>query len=236
MNGNLSRVGGVAFACGLMLCGISAGAASIRLDHLEIQNTSQDWGDPHRDRSVDEHPLTVGGKHFEHGLGTHATSTLYVTVNGAMQFSASVGVDGEVTNPSASIEFFVLGDGKTLWQSGVMRAGEAAKTFTVDLHGVKTLLLKVGDAGDGISYDHADWADARFEYQRRAAHDYRGAPRRAGRSNAARTAATAHQRAFHRRCPTGPSVLLSRARDRRGTDDSFGGAASIRVELRRNER
>ena len=29
--------------------------------------------------------------------------------------------------------------------------------------GVKTLLLKVGDAGDGISYDHADWADAKFE-------------------------------------------------------------------------
>ncbi|HON07721.1 MAG TPA: NPCBM/NEW2 domain-containing protein, partial [Verrucomicrobiota bacterium] len=27
---------------------------------------------------------------------------------------------------------------------------------------IKTLLLIVEDGGDGISYDHADWADARF--------------------------------------------------------------------------
>jgi alpha-galactosidase len=114
---------------------------------------------------VDEHPLSIGGKPFAHGLGTHAMSSLSITLNGATQFRASVGVDGEVTNKAASIEFFVLGDGKVLWQSGVMRAGEPAKSFTLDLHGEKILALKVGDAGDGISFDHADWADASFEYQ-----------------------------------------------------------------------
>ena len=30
------------------------------------------------------------------------------------------------------------------------------------LDGVKMLVLTVGDAGDGIDYDHADWADARI--------------------------------------------------------------------------
>jgi alpha-galactosidase len=165
MHGKSSRFGAVAFACSLVLCGFSAVADTIRLDQLDVQNTVQDWGQPQSNKSVDEHPLSIGGKPFEHGLGTHASSALSVTLNGATRFSASVGVDGEVTNNAASIEFSVLGDGKVLWQSGVMRAGEPAKTFALDFHGEKMLTLKVGDAGDGISYDHADWAEASFEYQ-----------------------------------------------------------------------
>jgi alpha-galactosidase len=139
-------------------------ADTIRLDELNIQNTQQDFGDPHRDKSVDGHPLNIGGQHFEHGLGTHAISVLYIAVNSATKFSASVGVDGEVTSREASVEFSVSGDGKELWHSGVMRAGEAAKSLQVEVAGIKTLVLKVGDAGDGISFDHADWADAQFEY------------------------------------------------------------------------
>jgi alpha-galactosidase len=165
MNGKLYHCGVVAVVSCLGFLGSQAGAATIRLDQLDVQNTDQDWGQPHGNQSVDGHPLSIGGKRFEHGLGTHATSTLSVTLNGATQFSASVGVDGEVTSQEASIEFFVLGDGKELWQSGVLKAGEPAKIFTLDLHGIKMLTLKVGDAGDGISFDHADWADARFEYE-----------------------------------------------------------------------
>jgi len=165
MIGKSYRLGAVAFISGLVLLSHPAGAETIRLDQLDIRNTDQDWGQPHHNASVEGHPLSIGGAPFEHGLGTHAVSTLYVTVNGATQFSASVGVDGEVTSQDASIEFFVLNGNKTLWQSGVMKAGEAAKTVSVDLHGVKTLTLKVGDAGDGINFDHADWADARFEYE-----------------------------------------------------------------------
>jgi alpha-galactosidase len=139
-------------------------AATIWLDDLDLRLTIQDWGDPHKNQSVDGHGLSIGGKSFEHGLGTHAESILFINLKSAAEiFSASVGVDGEVNNPVASVEFFVVGDGKTLWQSGVMKAGGTAKSFTVNLAGVKSLILKVGDAHDGISYDHADWVDARFE-------------------------------------------------------------------------
>ena len=125
---------------------------TVWLDDLGISATSQEWGEPHKNKSVDSHDLTIGGKRFERGLGTHANSVLYVNVNHAAQsFSASVGVDSEVANPAASIEFFVLGDGRILWQSGVMKAGEPAKDFTVNLTGVKMLMLKVGDAGDAVA-------------------------------------------------------------------------------------
>jgi alpha-galactosidase len=158
------RFGALLVVSVFFLLGLSLGAETIRLDQLAIGNTDQDWGQPHAKRSVEGHPLKIGETLFEHGLGTHAISTLYVTVNGSTQFSASVGVDSKVGTQPGSIEFFVLSGGKTLWQSGVMRAGDAAKSFSVDLHGVKTLTLRVGDAGDGINFDHADWADARFDY------------------------------------------------------------------------
>jgi alpha-galactosidase len=148
----------------IALTGTLASADTIRLDQLDISRTEQGWGSPHRDQSVAGHALSIGGQHFEHGLGTHAASSLYLAVNGAHKFSASVGVDGEVTGDEGSVEFFVIGDGRELWRSGVVRAGDPPKTFHVDLIGVKTLALKVGDAGDGINFDHADWADAQFEF------------------------------------------------------------------------
>jgi alpha-galactosidase len=148
---------------GIVLAGARAAAATVWLDDLDVSVTTQGWGDPHKNQSVDGHGLTIGGQSFTHGLGTHAESILYVDLNnGARSFSASVGVDGEESSPQASVEFFVVGDGKVLWQSGVMKAGEPAKNLTVDLTGVKMLLLKVGDAGDGVTFDHADWANTQF--------------------------------------------------------------------------
>jgi beta-galactosidase len=63
------------------------------------------------------------------------------------------------------VTFQVLGDGKLLWESGVMRAGEPAKEVSVGLLGVQRLTLRVGDAGDGNGMDHADWAETRIEGQ-----------------------------------------------------------------------
>ena len=48
-------------------------------------------------------------------------------------------------------------------ESGVLRGGEAAQELTLTAKGGKTLDLFVEDAGDGPSFDHADWADARIE-------------------------------------------------------------------------
>ena len=42
-----------------------------------------------------------------------------------------------------------------------MREGMAAVPLSVDLGGATEFVLEVGDAGDGISCDQADWADAK---------------------------------------------------------------------------
>ena len=136
---------------------------TVPLSSLDLKNTEQEWGDPHADKSVDGHPLSIGGKKFDNGLGTHATSYLRVKLDGnAKEFKAWVGVDDEETGQPAMITFYVIGDGKTLWKSDLMRSGDAAVPVDVDLTGVKKLLLFVNNGGDDISFDHADWADAHF--------------------------------------------------------------------------
>jgi alpha-galactosidase len=138
---------------------MAATNASFSLSSLGLE-ADQDWGELRQDQSVDRHPLSIGGRKFEHGLGTHANSTLRVALGGtADRFTASVGVDDEVGR-RGSISFKIVGDNQTRWESGVMHGGDPAQTVSVDLHGVKTLVLSVSDAGDGIDYDHADWAEA----------------------------------------------------------------------------
>ena len=73
-------------------------AGTVWLDDLDLTAAAQGWGEPHKNQSIDSHPITIGGKTFDHGFGTHAESTLRIKLNnGAQKFSASVGVDDEVS-------------------------------------------------------------------------------------------------------------------------------------------
>ena len=141
----------------------SAAAQDVWLDGADLSTMACGWGTPKARASIDGNPITIGGATFERGVGTHALSTWLLEVGGrGKRFTAMVGVDGEVRNSGASVEFFVLGDRKVLWTSGVLKAGDGPKAVDVDISGVRLLGLLVTDAGDGIDYDHADWADARI--------------------------------------------------------------------------
>jgi len=154
--------------CVLVLAALTAGVVSaetVWLDKLDLHAATQGWGERHANQSVEGHPLTIAGQIYQHGFGTHAESTLNINLDGGAQaFSASVGVDDEVNkNPASSVEFSVSGDGKVLWKSGLMLAGNTAKYCQADVSGVRVLTLKVAATGEAIDYDHADWVDAKFE-------------------------------------------------------------------------
>jgi alpha-galactosidase len=107
--------------------------------------------------------MTISGRTFQRGIGTRATSTLWVELDGqADQFVASVGVDDAAANPAAAIVFSIFGDGRKLWESGVMKHSQPAKPVAVNLKGIRSLLLKVDHAGESQPFNHADWADAHF--------------------------------------------------------------------------
>jgi alpha-galactosidase len=136
---------------------------TVLLSDLDLHKVMQDWGSPRANKSVDNNPLAIGGEKFEKGLGTHAESVLFIDLQGgAKRFTASVGTDDEVTEKRGSMVFQIYGDGKLLWKSKLLRTGQPAEKVDVDLTGIKIIVLVVDDGGDGISFDHADWADAKF--------------------------------------------------------------------------
>ena len=111
-------------------------------------------------RSTQNKPMSIAGQSFTNGLGTRAPSQLILDLQRKSQsFSAKVGVDDEAGAGNGSVVFKVVGDGKTLWQSPVMHAGDAAREVNVAVKGVKQLMLiadSEGEKGD------ADWVDARI--------------------------------------------------------------------------
>lgn len=139
-------------------------AQTVWLSSLELGKVRQGWGEARKDTAVTQKPMTINGVRYEHGLGTHARSVIWVEMApGSERFTAWVGVDDAAGNAKASMEFRVYGDNRRLWSSGRMTLGQPAKPVEVSLQGLKHLALIVTDAGDGVEFDHADWADARFE-------------------------------------------------------------------------
>src|SRR5512137_2213787 len=136
-------------------------AETVWLHTLDLTKMKQGYGTPQINRGIREKPLAIGGKGFEHGVGTHAISELRLDLAGGTdRFLGFVGVDDAAGG--GTLSFQVWADGQERFDSGVMKPGDAAKPVDIDLHGVKTLVLQVEDAGDGNGCDHADWAEARF--------------------------------------------------------------------------
>jgi len=123
-----------------------------------------------KDKSASWQPLQMGGKKFEHGLGVHAPSSAMIKLDGKTEkFHAVVGVS-DLKGEPGSVKFFVTGDGKVLFSSGLMKggvnkAGDEPKVIDLDLTGVKMLRLDVTDGGDNTWSDHANWADAVFTWK-----------------------------------------------------------------------
>lgn len=139
-------------------------AQTVWVDELDLSTITQGYGIPSKNKSIDGKTLTIAGKTFDRGFGTHAESLLTILLNGkANEFKANVGIDDEVKGQESAAEFIVYGDGQKLWYSGVMRPNDEAKYCSVSLTGVNKLELVVTDGGNGNYYDHVDWANARIE-------------------------------------------------------------------------
>jgi alpha-galactosidase len=150
-------------ACCLVLLPSLVLAGETRLSTLDLSLMTAGWGKAQPDKSIAGKPLTIAGHAYAHGVSTHARSLVWVRLDkGSDRFRAFVGVDDSANQPKSSIQFKVIGEGRTLWDSGVMRRGDSAKQIDLSVAGLEQIALIVGDAGDGVEFDHADWAEAVF--------------------------------------------------------------------------
>ncbi|MFD6178580.1 MULTISPECIES: MGH1-like glycoside hydrolase domain-containing protein [unclassified Isoptericola] len=133
---------------------------------LEWVSATNGWGPVERDTSVgdssqgDGNPIAIGGTEYAKGLGAHANSDIVVHTGGqCSSLTADVGIDDE-SGDRGSVTFAVLADGKEVASTGVLRGGDPAEKVDADVTGASFVTLRIGNAGDGNSSDHADWAAA----------------------------------------------------------------------------
>ncbi|MVM42163.1 hypothetical protein GO730_38250 [Spirosoma sp. HMF3257] len=145
---------GLLVLCLLMSLGVRAqtkdGKRTILLDFLDLNKLTQTIGRPQV--TGERADLKINKRRFMYGIHTRTESRLYLELDGKVdEFSAEVGIDDRSTafrvdtvdKTKSTANFYVIGDGKVLWESGTMKYGENAKPVHVQLAGIKELLLKV---------------------------------------------------------------------------------------------
>ena len=110
-------------------------------------------------------PLKLGEAEYTRGLYCHAVSKVVVLLpSTGAAFTSIIGVDNNENTKGGggSIIFSVDVGGKEVFRSDVLRGGgKPGVPIRVDLAGAKEFVLNISDAGDGISCDQGDWADAK---------------------------------------------------------------------------
>ena len=82
-----------------------------KLTDLKWKSATQEYGQTAINKTVDGKPLTMEGKKYENGIGTHATSIIvYDIPEGYEKFKALAGIDDETLGPNrrATLQFFVF--------------------------------------------------------------------------------------------------------------------------------
>ena len=100
---------------------------------------------------------------YSKGIGTHAQSEIVYDSTGYDIFDTWVGLDEYVSKESvASVNFKIYVDGVLKAETGIMKADTPKKRLVVDVRGSSQIKLVADQATNGNSWDHADWADAKF--------------------------------------------------------------------------
>ena len=148
---------------GLHSCAALAADASTferPLSTKDACSISQGWGSTSDNRSAAGRPLSVGGTEYPAGIGTHAPGEMVFPLAPGKHhhFTTRVGVDDTGVG-GGTVVFQVQLDGRLVFDSGVMKRGQALKSVDLDVSSVKELRLAVTDAGDGKQNDFADWIE-----------------------------------------------------------------------------
>lgn len=150
------------------------GKEYIRLSSLEIEKTKCGWENhtPKKDKSIDGNNITIGGKVYESGVGTHGPSQIIIKLNGSVtDFYTVLGVDDEVKEAgNFDYHVYVKAEGgatEDVAKGTINRFSNQSVDIHADnLSGWKYLYLETSNGNDGTNTcDHVDWANAYLVFQ-----------------------------------------------------------------------
>ena len=161
--------------------------STLDLTTYKYMRSTCGWGSVAVNKNLNGGKLSIDGTSYDKGLATHANSILlYELPEGAVKFTALAGIDntGSDQGSKSSVEFMVFNEDPTIriestdqWNGGNKTikvdpckqagysgfigrvAGRQQSVVEADITGAEKLYLVVTDGGDGLSYDHADWAN-----------------------------------------------------------------------------
>ena len=90
------------------------------------------------------------------GIYAHAPALHEYTLNS--QWKTITGRYGLQDGNRGRVDFEIVGDGRLLWNQRGVGAGQGG-VFEVDVTGVQSLSLRVGDGGNGTSSDWGVWME-----------------------------------------------------------------------------
>ena len=106
-------------------------AEDVWLDELDLSGMTCGYLKPQLKKSIDGNPIKINGKTYAHGVGLHAVSRVVFQLDGKVtRFQAVVGVDDE-GNPTSSVNYTVVADGKTLFSSDMMKLKESKNFWNI---------------------------------------------------------------------------------------------------------
>ena len=159
-------------AAGCLIDSMPTTPTVMYVDEFDLSGSVCGYGKKTQPRlSVDGNPLTMGGKVYERGFGTHPEGAIGFVLDGAVEsFDALVGIDDDGAKASrggygkARVLFRIWADGRIVWESGDVVAGSAPVKAHADLKGVGELVLETVATSPWNDFpaSNADWADARF--------------------------------------------------------------------------
>ena len=126
-------------------------AGAIWLDSLDVNKIEQGWSAPRAGCSAECHPITIHGDGFVHGIGTYSVSEMWIDLKAAPRSSfprsASMTTPTEkAASASRSGPTARSSPTRTSCAAGMNRSCSPSIS-----RGVKRLLLRVNDGGDGTT-------------------------------------------------------------------------------------
>ena len=127
---------------------------ALALNGVKFESHTQAWGSLHINESIEGNKMTVNGKRFKFGYGTHAASETVFNIEGKFNtFSMQYGLDDE-SLCSSGVKMQALGDGRVLAETEFFKAGFLG-TLTADIKDIQKLTIK-SIANGSIDCDHVD--------------------------------------------------------------------------------
>lgn len=141
-------------------------ARPIAGQRFRVGRAVQGWGSLMTDLGVMGKKLSIAGREFEKGLGTHAQShiDLYFPA-GTRRFSGACGIDDGSQGKAAGAIFQIRSGEHILFETKVHKSGTPPESFDLNVEGLSgvELIVDQENAADPSSWNQADWVDLTTE-------------------------------------------------------------------------